>query len=936
MKCLLVFLLLSLPALCGWVSAQGGEPDRYGARYVWTDTDTAEVFQVAYFRIKVSVAENPLRADLHLFADSRYLLSVNGTTINFGPARFYPDRPCYDTYDLRPYLQEGSNVIGVKVLSNGAATFQLRRHRPGFIAWGSIKDTAGRVIDLSTTGDNWYAHRAEGYSPESAKSTFALGPMEVYDARQESDYADWMTVASTPAGWHRPQIIPSSGWGALRPRPIPLLTQDCFRPWKILGRAEFDPTQTLYSGQVVAPDQSWNGYRSPADVSGFTYIHSPIAQQANLQVSPGRYRLNGEAATLASSLSNTQKQQRTINLSLAQGWNLLEAELGEAFGAVPIHFLVPDSLELEMSPNKTLGDDAFFALHRQVEEKGGDSLILCSENGLNANPALVMAWQPVIKGADEPNIYAGGITIPAGAGTALAFDFRHKRLARIVLEYDAPAGTVFDITVTEDTLPDGWPFLMKRQGLYMAVRHVAAGGRGRFETLRPYGLRQVQVHIHGNREPVELEEIEVINQVYPFEELGSFTCADPLLNDIWKLGWRSLRVCAEDSYTDTPFRERGLYAGDMLPQMGITLTNDTDLRLVRRSLDLFQDMYQDILRPNTPKHPDEISLLEDYPLLTLEAVNWYFQRTGDTAFLREVYPAYDYLLRDCLDRRDSTGLVPNERVFIEWTKLEKQEVTNTAYQAILYRSLCNFQRFAELIGSQEDAFFYAEAGQTLARAIQSQLILPESGLFTDGIKDGQRIDNSYPISSIWPYLAGLVDPADADVVLDHVAGQLADIGAEPREKLVTPYGSFYVLSALLESGRTGSVESFIRQQWGPMIYKRNDTAWENFDDVALGTLSHAWSGSPTYLLSAYTLGVKLGWPNAVPMDTILVEPQAETIDWAEGTVPHPAGPVRVRWELRGASLWVEVSGPEGIPIRVQPRGRLSTADLWVNGHRYRG
>jgi hypothetical protein len=35
---------------------------------------------------------------------------------------------------------------------------------------------------------------------------------------------------------------------------------------------------------------------------------------------------------------------------------------------------------------------------------------------------------------------------------------------------------------------------------------------------------------------------------------------------------------------------------------------------------------------------------------------------------------------------------------------------------------------------------------------------------------------------------------------------------------------------------------------------QNDTAWENFGDEGIGTLSHAWSGAPTYYLTTRVLG----------------------------------------------------------------------------------
>ncbi len=158
----------------------------------------------------------------------------------------------------------------------------------------------------------------------------------------------------------------------------------------------------------------------------------------------------------------------------------------------------------------------------------------------------------------------------ATTGTSVVYDFRYKKLGRIKIYYEAPEGTVFDIGFTEDLNSKGHPNLMKRNGLYMATRHITAAGRGTFETIKPYGLRYLQVNVHRNEGPVVLNKVEVINHIYPFEQTGSFECSDPVFNDIWKMGWRTLEVCAEDSYTDTPFRERGLYAGDMLPQLAVT------------------------------------------------------------------------------------------------------------------------------------------------------------------------------------------------------------------------------------------------------------------------------------------------------------------------------------------------------------------------------
>ena len=929
-----ILLLFLLPVLSDGMFAQEVAAVPPAARFVWVDEDSSEQFQVAYFRRTVVLQGRPAEASLHLFADSRYVLAVNGVTVNFGPGRFYPNHPAFDTYDLRPYLRVGTNVIAIRVFSNGAATFQLRRHRPGLIVWGEVSDERGSSTDLTTNGERWLAHRAEGYSSASPKSTFALGPMELHDARVESGYACWDTDTVSPPNWQHPVVIPSGSWGRLVPRSIPHLTQTSYRPWKLIGTAAFDTSVHQLSTQFVASDNSWGGYRSRQTLNGTTHIYSPRNQRVSLLASPGQYTLNGAPVPTYELARGAEKQQRSLKLELKTGWNELSGVWQSAFGSTPVYFQWADSLGLRLSSRPDSNSEGYLAFAgpqtAEVVEKEGRRETVTGKG----NPALDMVWQPLIKPELPDQPYTDGTTIEGDQPLALAYDFRYKKLGRIAIEYEAPPGTVFDISFAEDTLSDGWPYLMKRSGLYMGVRHVAAGGSGKFETLRPYGLRYLQIHVSGHQGPVHLHTVRVHHQVYPFRELGDFQCSDPLFNDIYELGWRSLRVCAEDSYTDTPFRERGLYAGDMLPQMAVTLTHDTDLRLVRRSLQLFQDMYADLFQPDVAKHPDEIELLEDYPLLTLEALDWYFDRTGDTTFVLDVFPNYDYLLRNILDRRNAAGLVPNDRVFIEWTRMETRNLVSTSYQAILTRVLRKFAVLAQELHLPEAAKFYAQAAEELSETAHANLWDAARHRYSDGVREGAQLQESYPISSVWADLAGLLPPEKSGAVFDYVASQMDTLGNEPRNKRLTPYGSFYVLSTMLEHGYTEAVEAFIRRQWAPMIYKRDDTAWENFDDVALGTLSHAWSAAPTYLFTAYTLGVKLGWPEPVTLDTIYLEPQSASLDWAEGTVPHPTGLIHVRWERQGKVLRMEVDSPPNIPLAIRPRGALEGMEVWLNGEPY--
>ncbi len=103
-----------------WHVDYGGEINRYYA-----------------FRSCCRLPETPETALVNITADARYTLWVNGSYVGRGPARCYPKKQSYDTYDLAPYLQKGENWIAVLVYQFGMSNGQfLYRGRTGLILRG--------------------------------------------------------------------------------------------------------------------------------------------------------------------------------------------------------------------------------------------------------------------------------------------------------------------------------------------------------------------------------------------------------------------------------------------------------------------------------------------------------------------------------------------------------------------------------------------------------------------------------------------------------------------------------------------------------------------------------------------------------------------------------------------------------------------------------
>lgn len=105
--------------------------------------DTIDPGQFVLFRKSFDLEKNPNEKTLlHVSADTRYRLFLDGKRISFGPCESYPTRWHYDTVNITPFLQAGRNVLSARVLrfsiKNAADTSMARTPLSALILWCQI------------------------------------------------------------------------------------------------------------------------------------------------------------------------------------------------------------------------------------------------------------------------------------------------------------------------------------------------------------------------------------------------------------------------------------------------------------------------------------------------------------------------------------------------------------------------------------------------------------------------------------------------------------------------------------------------------------------------------------------------------------------------------------------------------------------------------
>ncbi|KAJ5682957.1 hypothetical protein N7462_006122 [Penicillium macrosclerotiorum] len=164
---------------------------------------------------------------VHVSADSRYRLFVNGQRVSFGPCKSYAERWHYETVDILPFLVEGLNVISARVLRyssvQAGSSSIISTEIPGLMVYGGIEGCS------LSTDESWRCVEEINRTiiPHS-EWNYILGPPFLSNNENFSE-------AEQLSGWELPEYDDSAWESAvLQFRPVKMLP--IVSPWKLAPR----------------------------------------------------------------------------------------------------------------------------------------------------------------------------------------------------------------------------------------------------------------------------------------------------------------------------------------------------------------------------------------------------------------------------------------------------------------------------------------------------------------------------------------------------------------------------------------------------------------------------------------------------------------------------------------------------------------------------
>jgi hypothetical protein len=512
------------------------------------------------------------------------------------------------------------------------------------------------------------------------------------------------------------------------------------------------------------------------------------------------------------------------------------------------------------------------------------------------------------------------LTIPAHTTASVLLDQSHLTNAYVVLHLSGGAGSEVRLTYAE-ALQDGDGRKGNRnevEGKRIAGVQDAffpdGGADRRFQTLWFRTYRYVQLDIATANDPLRLHDLHGIFTGYPLQLRARFESDLPWLSDMWQMNWRGLRLCAFETFFDTPYYEQLQYIGDSRIQALITLYLSDDDRLVRQAISHF-DLSRIPEGITASRYPSELpQYIPTFSLIWIAMVHDFWMYRDDPQFVRGFLPGIRGVLSWFERHRDPSGMVGPLPwwPFVDWAADWPNGVPpggaegrSTVITLLYVYALQRAADIEQALGLGVEADHDRALADSAIAAVRRLAWDAEPGLFRDTPAQ-QRYSQQANTMAV------LVGAAPADRQRELMQRILADTALTRG----TYYFGYYLLEALEVAGLG---EGYVEQlaPWRAMLALGLTTTPERPDPTRSD--SHAWSAHPNYGLLATVLGVRSAAPG---FRSVRIAPHLGPLRHAEGTVPHPSGPIDVALDRHGEDgLTATVTLPAGLDGVFEWHGR---------------
>ena len=426
--------------------------------------------------------------------------------------------------------------------------------------------------------------------------------------------------------------------------------------------------------------------------------------------------------------------------------------------------------------------------------------------------------------------------------------------------------------------------------------------------------RYIELDIETSDEAIELKELTYRSTGYPLELNAKFE-SDEWFSRLIEPGFRTMELCASETYMDCPYYEQLQYIGDTRIQALLSYVLCDDDRLAREAIKMFDQSigFDGLTQCSYPNRFKQTIPL--FSLLYIPMLNDFLMWRGDIDFIRRQLPGVETILRTyerCVKDDGLMGKLPGW-AFVDWPKDAswKNGEPPAASQGNSYLvsffylyALQHAARLCQLTGDMKRAGRFDEQAKDIQNILREKSFDAQRQIFIDE-PDGQYISQHTNIFAILTDTH--IGVIDGKVLLKNILSSPKAVGA-------TVYFKFYLYEAMYQAGCGDLIWPDLKL-WNDMV----DNGLTTFAEKPEPTRSdcHGWSSHPLYHFIASILGIRPTAPGCSAMSvrplprTKTVPPLPQTLSVRFNTVKGQCS-VRLKAGKDGWDIYKEI--PSGTAI----------------------
>ena len=515
------------------------------------------------------------------------------------------------------------------------------------------------------------------------------------------------------------------------------------------------------------------------------------------------------------------------------------------------------------------------------------------------------------------------LTIPPNSKVSVLFDHKVLTIGYPQLNFSGGKNGKINIIYAESLIDD------KGQ---KGNRNEIEGKKivGYFDCLLPDGakthtfsplwlrtFRYLQLDIHTADQELSINSFYNIFTAYPLHLDADFQSNNARVNSLMDIGWRTLRLCASETYFDCPYYEQLQYDGDTRVQALISLYLTRDVRLVRNAItQLYQSINSDgIPLSRYPANQDQI--IPPFSLYWVSMLYDYYMLRQDIAFIGSMIHGVSSVInyfKSFIGISDMLGYMnhgktvggglPEYWYFTDWSSGYKQGIPGGIYDnyssIISLHFVITLRQAAILMdgyGRKSEAKKYHNLADRVVKGTMTNCYDTTRGFIAD-TPDKKTFSQHANVLGI---LANAFPASEQPKIMHSLLKDDSIIKC-------SMYYQFYMFNAMDKAGLGDDILDNLG-----FWYQSIEMGLSTFPEKEHNTRSdcHAWNSSPLYEFLAVTAGVK---PSEPGFKSVVIKPHFGKLNKIKATIPHPQGFINLNLTKDTDGL---ISGIIELPINIK-------------------